>query len=157
MIHKELKKMGRRELVDIIYQLKKNEQKLQDDIALLQDALQEKRLRFSQVGSVAEAAASITELFSAAQKTADLFLLEISCMKKETEEECAAKIEETKNTVEQLISDSEKQLDDLKQSYQSEYFRLQQLREEIRKLEVNYPKMNEDKRTPTGRFRLFKR
>ena len=78
-------------------------------------------------------------------------------MKKETEEECAAKIEETKNTVEQLISDSEKQLDDLKQSYQSEYFRLQQLREEIRKLEVNYPKMNEDKRTPTGRFRLFKR
>ena len=154
---KELKKMGRRELVDIIYQLKKNEQKLQDDIALLQDALQEKRLRFSQVGSVAEAAASITELFSAAQKTADLFLLEISCMKKETEEECAAKIEETKNTVEQLISDSEKQLDDLKQSYQSEYFRLQQLREEIRKLEVNYPKMNEDKRTPTGRFRLFKR
>ena len=154
---KELKKMGRRELVDIIYQLKKNEQKLQDDIALLQDALQEKRLRFSQVGSVAEAAASITELFSAAQKTADLFLLEISCMKKETEEECAAKIEETKNTVEQLISDSEKHLDDLKQSYQSEYFRLQQLREEIRKLEVNYPKMNEDKRTPTGRFRLFKR
>ena len=149
--------MGRCELVDIIYQLKKNEQKLQDDIALLQDALQEKRLRFSQVGSVAEAAASITELFSAAQKTADLFLLEISCMKKETEEECAAKIEETKNTVEQLISDSEKQLDDLKQSYQSEYFRLQQLREEIRKLEVNYPKMNEDKRTPTGRFRLFKR
>lgn len=155
MISKELKKMNRRELMDIIYQLKKNELKLQEDNALLQDALQEKRIRFSDVGSIAEAAASITDLFSTAQKTADLYLLEISCMKKETEEECAAKVEETEKRVAKIISDSEKQLSDLKERYQSEYFRLQQLREEIRKLEGNYAKVGEDNRKPFGRFRLF--
>ena len=81
MISKELKKMSRRELMDIIYQMKKNEQQMQDEIASLQEALQDKRLRLSVAGSVAEAAASITNVFSAAQMTADLYLQEIACMK----------------------------------------------------------------------------
>jgi hypothetical protein len=33
MVSKELKRLSRRELVDIIYQMKKNEQLLQDEIA----------------------------------------------------------------------------------------------------------------------------
>ena len=35
MISKELKRLSRRELVDIIYQLKKNEQEMQEEIELL--------------------------------------------------------------------------------------------------------------------------
>ena len=55
MISKELKKLGRRELVDIIYQLKVNEQKLQEKITELEESLQEKRIRISMAGSIAEA------------------------------------------------------------------------------------------------------
>lgn len=61
MISKDLKKLSRRELMDIIYQMKKNEQQLQEEIASLQEALQDKRIRLSTAGSIAEAAASITE------------------------------------------------------------------------------------------------
>ena len=64
MISKELKRLSRRELVDIIYQLKKNEQQMQEKIAALEEALQEKRIRVSVAGSIAEAAADITNLFS---------------------------------------------------------------------------------------------
>ena len=71
MVTKELKKLSRRELVDIIYQLKKNEQEKQEEIAALEEALQEKRIRVSVAGSIAEAAADITQIFSAAQQTAD--------------------------------------------------------------------------------------
>ena len=156
MMNKELKKMGRRELVDIIYQLKKNEQKLQEELALLQEALQEKRIRFSEVGSIAEAATSITDLFSTAQKTADMYLLEISCMKRETEEECAAKIEETDKAVAKLISDGENQLAELRRNYQHEYERFRQLQAEVRKLEEQYGKWNGDTGKSRGRFRLFK-
>lgn len=156
MIHKELKKMGRRELVDIIYQLKKNEQKLQEELALMQEALQEKRIRFSEVGSIAEAATSITDLFSTAQKTADMYLLEISCMKRETEEACAAKIEETDKALAKRISDGENQLAQLRKNYELEYERFRQLQTEVRKLEERYGKWNDDTGKSRGWFRLFK-
>ena len=148
--------MGRRELVDIIYQLKKNEQKLQEEIALMQEALQEKRIRFSSVGSIAEAATSITDIFSAAQKTADMYLLEISCMKRETEEECAAKIEEADKAVAKRISEGNAQLAELKRNYQLEYERFRQLQTEVRKLEEQYGKWNDNTGKTRGRFRLFR-
>ena len=97
MISKELKRLSRRELVDIIYQMKKNEQQLQDEIDTLKEALEDKRIRLSKAGSVAEAAANITGLLTAAQTTADLYLNEIACMKAEAEKECAAMIEEARN------------------------------------------------------------
>ena len=93
MISKEMRKLSRRELVDIIYQMKKNEQQMQEEIASLQAALQDKRMRISEAGSIAEAAASITKVFSAAQETADLYLHEIACMKADAEKQCAEMIE----------------------------------------------------------------
>ena len=127
MVNKELKRLSRRELVDIIYQMKKNEQQMQEEIAALQEALEDKRIRLSAAGSVAEAAASITEVFSAAQKTADLYLHEIYCMKEETERECAKMIKEAKATVAKTYSDAEKQYAALSARYQMEYKKLQQL------------------------------
>lgn len=106
--------------MDIIYQMKKNEQQLQEEIASLQEALQDKRIRLSTAGSIAEAAASITNVFSAAQMTANLYLQEISCMKEETEKECAKKIEDANRTVAKILSDGEKQYAALKVRYQAE-------------------------------------
>ena len=113
MISKELKKLSRRELVDIIYQLKKNEQQMQEKIAALEEALQEKRIRVSVAGSIAEAAADITNLFSTAQLTAELYLREIASMKADTERECAKMIEDARVRAEQIISGAENQANDL--------------------------------------------
>ena len=57
MINKELKKLNRRELVDVIYQLKKNEEQLQELIAALEAELEERRIHLSKAGSIADAAA----------------------------------------------------------------------------------------------------
>ena len=102
MVSKELKKLSRRELVDIIYQMKKNEQQLQEEVAALQEALQEKRIRIEDAGSVADAALSITDVLGAAQKTADLYLHEIACMKADTEKECARMLEKIKTLEEKI-------------------------------------------------------
>ena len=109
MIGKELKRLSRRELVDIIYQLKKNEQKKQEEIAALEEELQEKRIRISVAGSIAEAAMDITQIFSTAQRTADLYLHEIASMKKETEEACAKKIEEANKQAEMILANARNQ------------------------------------------------
>ncbi len=109
MIGKELKRLSRRELVDIIYQLKKNEQKKQEEIAALEEELQEKRIRISVAGSIAEAAMDITQIFSTAQRTADLYLHEIASIKKETEEACAKKIEEANKQAEMILANARNQ------------------------------------------------
>ena len=134
MFNKELKKLSRRELVDLLYQMKKNEEQLQEEIAALQQAVEDKRLRISVAGSIAEAAASVTNVFSAAQMTADLYLHEISCMKEETQKECEKMIEEANQTVAKIFADGEKKYAALSERYQQEYKKWQQLHSELKAL-----------------------
>lgn len=137
MISKELKRLSRRELVDIIYQLKKNEQEMQEEIESLKNELQDKRIRISTAGSIADAAISVTSLFSTAQMTADLYLREISCMREDADRECAKKIEEAEKRVRDILADGEKKFDILKAAYKREYAKWQQLRTQNAVLEAN--------------------
>lgn len=107
MIGKELKKMSRRELVDIIYQLKKNETQMQEKIAELEEALQDKRIKLSVAGSIAEAAMDMTNVFATAQRAADLYLHEISCMKADAERECAKIIEEAQKKARSILANED--------------------------------------------------
>ena len=107
MVNKELKKLSRRELVDIIYQMKKNEEQLLEEINALKIALEDRRIRLSEAGSIAEAAAAITNLFSTAQETADLYLQEISSMKADAEQECRTMIDEAKKMAAAVFADRE--------------------------------------------------
>lgn len=106
MISKELKRLSRRELVDIIYQLKKEEQEKQEKIAALEAALAEKRLRIASAGSVAEAAAEITQLLSTVQATADLYLQEIASMKEDTKKECAQLLAEAQQQADKILAEA---------------------------------------------------
>ena len=135
MAHNELKRLSRRELVDIIYQMKKNEQLLQEEIVSLQEELQQKRILLSEAGSIAEAAVSITKVFSTAQEAADLYLNEISCMKAEAQKECDRKVEEAEKTVAGIFADAKKKYDVLRGHYQADYKKWMQLRAEIQKLQ----------------------
>ena len=133
MISKELKKLNRRELVDVIYQLKKNEEQMQEQIAALEVELQDRRIHLSVAGSIAEVATDITGIFSVAQSTADLYLQEISAMKEDAEKKCEKMIEEAKKKVATILADGQRQYDDLAARYRTDYKKWQQLRAEIEK------------------------
>ena len=135
MVSKDLKKLSRRELVDIIYQMKKKELLMRNEIASLQDELEDRRIRLSKAGSIAEAAISVTDVFSAAQAAADLYLQEIARMKKETEKECAGMIEEAKKKTAEIISEREKQCARLDAHYRRECEKWYKLHQEVRMLE----------------------
>ena len=107
MISKELKRLSRRELIEIIYQLKKNEQEKQEEIAALEEALQEKRIHISVAGSIAEAATDITQIFSVAQRTADLYLAEIASMKEDTEKQCTKMLDDAKKQAEAILTEAQ--------------------------------------------------
>ena len=107
MFHKELKKLSRRELVDIIYQLKKNDLEKQEKIDALEQALQEKRIRISLAGSIAEAATDLTQIFAKAQETADIYLQEIAAMKEDTQKECDEMIRQAQLRALQILAAAE--------------------------------------------------
>ena len=142
MVSNELKKLSRRELVDIIYQMKKREQllldkvdALQGEVTSLQEALQDKRIQLSNAGSIAEAAISVTNVFSSAQAAADLYLQEIEQMKQHTETECAKMVEEAKQKSAEMIALSEKQCATINEQYRRECIKWYKLHQEIQLIE----------------------
>ena len=134
-MERELKKLNRRELVDVIYQMKKNEQQMQEETAALKEALEEKRIRISVAGSIAEAAVDVTKILSTAQATADLYLQEIACMKKETEETCAKMIADAEQKVAAILSEGEQKFLVLAQRYKADYQKWQQLQMKLQDAE----------------------
>ena len=77
MTDKELKRLNRRELVDIIYELQKKDAERESEIERLQAALAKKELAVSEAGSIAEAALKVNGVFEAAQAAANQYLLSI--------------------------------------------------------------------------------
>lgn len=71
---KELRKMNRGELIDIIYALQEKEHKLQEENDKLQHQLREQDIKIAEAGSIAEAVVGLSGIFEIAQATADQYL-----------------------------------------------------------------------------------
>lgn len=74
MADRELKKLSRAELIDIIYALKEREEDLSTQVASLQEKLADREIQMSRAGSIAEAALAINRVFEQAQAAADDYL-----------------------------------------------------------------------------------
>ena len=108
---------------------------MQEQIAALEAELQDRRIHLSVAGSIAEAAADITGIFSVAQSTADLYLREIASMKEDAQRESEKMIEEAKKKVAKILADGQRQYEALAARYRTDYKKWQQLRAEIENLE----------------------
>ena len=87
MTDKEFKRLSRAQLIDIIYQLQLQIDKLNEEKQELESKLKDKRLRLKSVGNIAEAALEINNCFRSAQNAAKQYLNEIKVIREETEAE----------------------------------------------------------------------
>ena len=71
MADRELRRMHRAELIEIIYALKQHEDQLKAQNAALTAQLQDRQLRLESAGSIAQAALELNNVFAAAQAAAD--------------------------------------------------------------------------------------
>ena len=74
MDDKEFRKLRREDLIEIIYQYQRRDQKLTQENEMLRRQLEDRRIRLQKAGSIAEAAMALSGVFDAAQKAADLYL-----------------------------------------------------------------------------------
>lgn len=74
MTEKELKKLNRYQLLELLVMQTERADKLQEKVEELEARLEERNLNLSKMGSIAEAAIHITGVFEASQQAADLYL-----------------------------------------------------------------------------------
>ena len=93
MTDKELKKLNRSELLELMLEQSREIDRLQEELEETREALRERNLKIESCGSIAEAAAEVNSLFHAAQRAADMYLLNVQRI-------CAEKAEEAGKTEE---------------------------------------------------------
>ena len=87
MTDKEFKRLSRAQLIEIIYQLQLQIDKLNEEKQALENKLEDKRLRLQSAGNIAEAALEINDCFRSAQNAAEQYLNEIKAIREEAEAE----------------------------------------------------------------------
>ncbi|MCC8063660.1 MAG: DNA repair protein [Clostridiales bacterium] len=98
MADKELRKMSRTELIEIIYALQQNERSLRTENAELRRQLDDKTLRMENAGSIAEAALSLNHIFEDAEAAARQYL---------------ASIQAANGTAEEILAQARRKADEL--------------------------------------------
>ena len=87
MTDKEFKRLSRAQLIDIIYKLQLELDKVNEEKQELESKLADNRLRLQSAGNIAEAALEINDCFRSAQNAAEQYLNEIKAIREETEAE----------------------------------------------------------------------
>ena len=80
MTEKDLKKLNRQELLEVLLAQSKKIDRLQAQLKETKEKLAEKELMISEAGSIAEASLVLNNIFADAQKAADQYLENIRLM-----------------------------------------------------------------------------
>lgn len=102
MTDKEFKRLSRAQLIEVIYQLQLHIDSLTEQNEQLEKALEDKRLRVNEAGSIAGAALAINDCFQSAQAAADQYLYEIKALRDEAEKLLA----DARDEAERIIADA---------------------------------------------------
>ena len=104
MTDKEFKRLSRAQLIEIIYQLQLQIDKLNEEKQALENELEDKRLRLQSAGNIAEAALEINDCFRSAQNAAEQYLNEIKAIREETDTERQRILKEAKAEAEAILA-----------------------------------------------------
>ena len=109
MTDKEFKRLKRSDLIYIIYEYQKKQEELIKENEELREKLQEKEVKISNSGSLAELSAKLNGLFEAAQQTADDYISGVENSAVEAAEKKAQEIiKEANEKARKIISEAKK-------------------------------------------------
>ena len=109
MTDKEFKRLGRAQLIDIIYQLQLQVDTLTEQKQKLEIALADKQLRIDNAGSIADAALELNDCFRTAQSAAEQYLNEISKLRESAVLDRQRIISGAKDEARQLVEEAQEE------------------------------------------------
>ena len=105
MNKKDLRRLRRQDLLEMLLELTKENEQLQKTNQQLEQNLQDRTISLQETGSVAEAALQLNGVFQAAQNAADQYLFNVRkrCdeMEAEAKRKCEEMLEKAKSQVEE--------------------------------------------------------
>ena len=140
---KDLKRMSRTELIEIIYQLKKNEERLRERVEYLEQAVHDRTIKIERAGSIAEASVGLEDLFGAAQRSADLYLEEIKGRRENIEADCEKLLEIARKTAGSILGGAQQEKALLEMQCEELRTELQKLQEQSADLKTNHETIEE--------------
>lgn len=102
MIEKDLRKLGRAELLELLLQLKEENSILLEKNKNLAEQLNDKEIKIQKAGSIANAALEINGVFSAAEAAAMQYLDNIKRLSENQEEICSQMEKEAGEKIEKM-------------------------------------------------------
>ena len=120
MADRELRRMHRAELIEIIYALKQSEDQLKAQNAALTAQLQDRQLRLESAGSIAQAALELNNVFAAAQAAADDYLHSVQASVADTNATAANTLSQARSEAKRILEQAQADADGLKAQAQQE-------------------------------------
>lgn len=120
MTAKELKKLSRRDLLEILLEQSKQMQRLQEELDEAKEKLASRKLEIDKAGSIAEASLKLSGVFDAAQAACQQYMENIENMSRRQEDICREmelkcqqeiqkRLEETEHTRKEMIETTKRQ------------------------------------------------
>lgn len=102
MTDKELQKLSRTELLELLLVQSRELDKKNQELESLQAQLQTRQIALSQSGNIAEAALRLNGIFEAAQAAADQYLENVMSPVNDTQQQCSQMLEQTQQQCQQM-------------------------------------------------------
>lgn len=120
MPDRELRRMSRTELVEIIFALKQSEDQLKAENDALKAQLADRQIRIENAGSIAQAALELNRVFEAAQAAADEYLASVRTSSPKPDAISDALREQARAEARQILAQAKADADALKAQTQQE-------------------------------------
>lgn len=104
MADRELRRMRRAELIEIIYALKQSEDQLKAENAALTAQLQDRQIHLENAGSIAQAALELNKVFEAAQAAADDYLRSVQVSRTDADTTTANTLSQARSEAQRILA-----------------------------------------------------
>lgn len=103
MTDKELRKLTRAELLELLLAQSREMDRLNKELEAVQQQLQKREIALAQAGNIAEAALQLSGIFEAAQAAADQYLENIRTPLSDAQEQCQNLLQSTQQQCDDLL------------------------------------------------------
>ncbi|MGI6071650.1 MAG: hypothetical protein ACOX75_01360 [Lachnospiraceae bacterium] len=124
---KDLKRLSRKELVEIIYQYQQSDKELRAENDALKSELEDRRIKIENAGSIADAAMELNNVFGASQGAADMYMEEMRRAMEEAGFQSKEIIDGAVKLANSLKERTRRECDEMKKSTKEECARMKKV------------------------------
>lgn len=120
MTENELKKLSRKELLEIMIRQGKELQVLQEKYAEAQAALEDRRIKIEKAGSIAEASLQLNGVFEAAQEACAQYTENLAKLSQNQEAICARRDKESRQKATKMIEEAKRESEAIREKTEAQ-------------------------------------